>query len=105
MNARLQEKILADMNAIGDVAGTSEEPYKGILAAIGKITDEIHYMEEVIGFKDSPYAGGTMEHLPLDKMSIVLAEGKEPGMTGDYKLVNSIADALVLQYYETGKEF
>ena len=105
MNARLQEKILADMNAIGDVAGTSEEPYKGIFAAIGKITDEIHYMEEVIGFKDSPYAGGTMEHLPLDKMSIVLAEGKEPGMTGDYKLVNSIADALVLQYYETGKEF
>lgn len=105
MNARLQEKILADMNAVGGVEGTPEDPYRGILAAIGKLTDEIHYMEEVIGFKESPYAGGTLEHLPLDKMSIVLTEGKEPGMTGDYKLVNSIADALVLQYYETGKEF
>lgn len=105
MNAALQEKILADMNAIGDVEGTVEEPYKGILAAVGKITDEIHFMEEVIAFKNSPYAGGKLEHLPLSEMSIVLSEGNEPGMTGDYKLVNSIADALVLQYYETGKEF
>ncbi|MBQ0087624.1 MAG: hypothetical protein KBS72_08085 [Bacteroidales bacterium] len=105
MSAPLQEKILADMNAIGGVEGTPEEPYKGILAAIGEIADEIHYMEEVISFKESPYAGGTLEHLPLNKMSISLTEGKEPGMTGDYKLVNSIADALVLQYYETGKEF
>lgn len=43
--------------------------------------------------------------VPLSKMSISLKEGEEPGMTGDYKLVNSIADALVLQYYESGKEF
>lgn len=105
MNATLQEKILADMNAVGGVEGTAEEPYKGIFAAIGKITDEIHFMEEVIAFKDSPYAAGKLEHLPLSEMFIVLSEGKEPGMTGDYKLVNSIADALVLQYYETGKEF
>ena len=105
MNIRLQEKILADMNSIGGVEGTPEEPYRGIFAAIEKITDEIRYMEEVIDFKESPYAGDTLEHLPLNKMSIILNQGEETGMTGDYKLVNSIADALVLQYYETGKEF
>lgn len=105
MNSRLQERILADMNEIGGEAGTVDEPCKGILAAVEGLTDEIHYMEEVIGFKDSPYAGGKLEHLPLSKMSIILNKGEEPGMKGDYKLVNSIADALVLQYYETGKEF
>ena len=105
MNARLQERILADMNAIGGEAGTVDEPCKGILAAVEGLSDDIHYMEEVIGFKDSPYAGGKLEHLPLSKMSIILNKGEEPGMKGDYKLVNSIADALVLQYYETGKEF
>ena len=105
MNARLQERILADMNAIGGEDGTVDEPYKGILAAVQGLTNEIHYMEEVVDFKNSPYADGKLEHLPLSKMSISLKEGEEPGMTGDYKLVNSIADALVLQYYETGKEF
>ncbi|MBQ0081586.1 MAG: hypothetical protein KBS95_08590 [Alistipes sp.] len=105
MNASLEKKILADMNAIGGVEGTVDEPYKGILAAIKEITDEIHFMEEVIDFKKSPFANGKLEHLPLDNMSIILSEGLEPGMKGDYKLVNSIADALVLQYYETGKEF
>ena len=60
-------------------------------------------MEEVIGFKDSPYAGGTMEHLPLDKMSIVLAEGKEPGMTGAVEFTSPIGTKIVFRKYRKGE--
>ena len=106
MNDDLQKRIIADMNEIGGVAGTEDDPYKGILAAVGSISDDIRFMEDVIGFKDSPYAEeNQLEHLPLDEMTIILTEGEEPAMKGDYKLVNSIADAVVLQYYETGKAF
>lgn len=106
MNDNLEERILADMNALGGVPGTDNEPYKGILAAVESISNDIRFMEEVIGFKDSPYAKKRgIEHLPLSDMSIILTLGEEPMMKGDYKLVNSIADAVVLQYYETGKAF
>ncbi|MCQ2316007.1 MAG: histidine-type phosphatase [Bacteroidales bacterium] len=106
MNDNLERRIIAEMNEVGGVAGTADEPYKGIWAAVGKISDEIRYMEDVIGFKESPYAEeNQLEHLPLKEMSIILTKGEEPGMTGDYKLVNSIADAVVLQYYETGMAF
>lgn len=106
MNDRLQKQIMADMNKIGGVEGTEDEPYKGILTAVEKISDDIRFMEQVIGFKESPYAKEKqLEHLPLKEMSIILTEGAEPAMTGDYKLVNSIADAVILQYYETGKAF
>ncbi|MDO5342962.1 MAG: histidine-type phosphatase [Bacteroidia bacterium] len=106
MNDDLQKRIIADMNEIGGVAGTKDDPYKGILAAVENISDDIRFMEDVIGFKDSPYAEeNQLEHLPLDEMTIILTEGEEPAMKGDYKLVNSIADAVVLQYYETGKAF
>lgn len=106
MNDDLQKRIIADMNEIRGVAGTEDDPYKGILAAVENISDDIRFMEDVIGFKDSPYAEeNQLEHLPLDEMTIILTEGEEPAMKGDYKLVNSIADAVVLQYYETGKAF
>lgn len=106
MNDELEKRIIAEMNEIGGVAGTEDDPYKGILAAVENISDEIRFMEDVIGFKDSPYAKeNQLEHLPLDEMTIILTEGEEPAMRGDYKLVNSIADAVVLQYYETGKAF
>lgn len=106
MNDELATRILAEMNEIGGAAGTADEPYKGILAAVENVSDDILFMEEVIDFKQSPYAkDNQIEHLPLAEMSIVLTTGNEPTMKGDYKLVNSIADALVLQYYETGKAF
>ena len=106
INDNLEKRIIAEMNELGEVAGTEDEPYKGIWAAVATITDEIRYMEEVINFKESQYAKDrNLEHLPLKEMSIILTKGEEPGMKGDYKLVNSIADAVVLQYYETGKAF
>lgn len=106
MNDNLEKRIIAEMNEIGGVEGTADNPYKGILTAVENISDDIRFMEEVIGFKDSPFAKEKqLEHLPLKEMSIILTEGYEPAMKGDYKLVNSIADALVLQYYETGKAF
>ncbi|MCQ2153851.1 MAG: glucose-1-phosphatase [Bacteroidales bacterium] len=106
MNDGLKKRIIADMNEIGGMEGTEYDPYRGIVAAVGKITGEIRYMEEVIDFAHSAYAKeNNLKNLPLNEMEIILTEGKEPEMKGGYKLVNSIADALVLQYYETGKAF
>ncbi len=106
MNDDIEKRILAEMNAIGGVEGTADEPYKGILAAVEGISEEIRFMEKVIGFEESPYAKEKqVKHFPLKEMSIILTKGEEPAMKGDYKLVNSIADAVVLQYYETGKAF
>ena len=102
----LQKKIIADMNKIGGVEGTEYDPYRGIVAAVGKLTGEIRYMEEIIDFEHSLYAQENhLKNLPLNDLGIILTKGAEPAMTGGYKLANSIADAVVLQYYETGKAF
>ncbi len=106
MNDNLKSRIYDDMNAIGGMPGTAENPLMGVNAAVNAIIDNIHFMEDVIGFKDSPYAAQNgVEHLPSDVASIILNAQEEPAMTGGYKLINSIADAVVLQYYETGTAF
>lgn len=75
MNDDLEKRIIAEMNEIGGVAGTEDDPYKGILAAVEGMSDDIRFMEDVIGFKDSPYAKeNQLEHLPLDEMNIILRE-------------------------------
>lgn len=59
MNARLRDRILADMNAIGGVEGTAEETYKGILAAVEGLSrnmDGFYRMEDVIGRFDETIA-------------------------------------------------
>lgn len=106
MNDSLQRVILAEMNAFGGVSGTEDEPYKGILTAVSALSDDVWFMEGLIDFEDSRYAKDNgLKHLPLDGMNIFLSNSEEPGMSGGYKLVNSIADAVILQYYETGKVF
>ena len=51
---------------------------------------------------ESPAAkGGDTVHLTFDDTQFKIEKGDEPRMTGGFTLCNSVADALVLQCYET----
>ncbi|MBR6182260.1 MAG: histidine-type phosphatase [Prevotella sp.] len=59
-------------------------------------------MEEVLDMAHSPAAlQGDTTHFWFDDTQIKIEKGDEPRMTGGYTLANSVADALVLQCYET----
>ena len=58
-------------------------------------------MEEVLDMAHSPAAKNDTTHFWFDDTQFKLEKGDEPKMTGGYTLANSVADALVLQCYET----
>ena len=59
-------------------------------------------MEEVLDMAHSPAAlQGDTTHFWFGDTQIKIEKGDEPRMTGGYTLANSVADALVLQCYET----
>ena len=58
-------------------------------------------MEEVLDMAHSPAAQNDTIHFWFNDTQFKLEKGDEPKMTGGYKLANSVADALVLQCYET----
>ena len=106
MSDALHAQIVAEMNEKGGAAGTPEEPFKGIQKAISALSGDICFMEEVMSFTDSPYARENgLEHLPTDAIDVTTQVDDEPHLVGDYVTINNIADAMVLQYYETGTEF
>ncbi len=106
MNDAIHERIIAEMNELGGAAGTAEDPYKGIRMAINALVEDIRFMEEMIDFSSSDFAKKNgVEHLPMESLSITTNLDDEAHFVGDYNNINSIADALVLQYYETGFEF
>ena len=62
----------------------------------------IDLMEEVLDMAHSPAAlQGDTTHFWYDDTQFKIEKGDEPKMTGGYTLVNSVADALVLQCYES----
>ena len=58
-------------------------------------------MEEVIDIAHSPAAQNDTTHFWFDDTQIVLEKDDEPRMKGGYTMANSVADALVLQCYES----
>ena len=59
-------------------------------------------MEEVLDMAHSPAAlQGDTTHFWFDDTQFKIEKGSEPKMTGGYTLANSVADALVLQCYES----
>ena len=78
---------------MGGVAGM-----KGIHAGL---LDDIELLMEVTDMADSEaYLAGTYGDLLSDDTVLRLELGKEPSMTGPIKTATSVADALILQYYE-----
>lgn len=58
-------------------------------------------MEEVLDMAQSPAAKNDTTHFWYDDVQLKIEKDSEPKMTGGYTLANSVADALVLQCYES----
>lgn len=78
-----------------------EDASKTILAAIPDLSKEYELLMDVLDFKDSDdYKSGSQSEFKNGDDEAVVEVNKEPGLKGSLKNATSLADALVLQYYE-----
>ena len=85
--------VMAQVAEKGGVAGLN-----GILAGL---QDAIALMMDTADIeKSEAYQSGKYGDLLNGETVLSLVEGKEPGMTGPIKSATSVADAMILQYYE-----
>ena len=85
--------VTAQVAEMGGAAGL-EGIHAGLMDAIELLMD-VTDMDE-----SEAYLSGACGDLLADGTTLVIEAGKEPGMTGPIKTATSVADALVLQYYE-----
>jgi glucose-1-phosphatase len=92
MNDTYRQQVLNEMAALNG------GPQKWMESVQPTLT----LMEEVLNMSASPAAlqGDTL-HFRFDDTQFKIEKGDEPRMTGGYTLANSVADALVLQCYES----
>ena len=91
MNARYRQQILDEMQTI----------HGGPQAWMQSVQPTLTMMEDILDMAHSPVAKNDTTHFRYDDTQFVLEKGDEPKMKGGYKLANSVADALVLQCYES----
>ena len=92
MNDTYRQQVLAEMQAM----------HGGPQAWMAALQKTIDLMEEVLDIAHSPAAlQGDTTHFWYNDTQFKIEKGDEPKMTGGYTLVNSVADALVLQCYES----
>ena len=92
MNDTYRQQVLAEMQAM----------HGGPQARMAAQQKTIDLMEEVLDIAHSPAAlQGDTTHFWYNDTQFKIEKGDEPKMTGGYTLVNSVADALVLQCYES----
>ena len=85
--------VESQIGGMGGVAGL-----KGIHAGL---QDAISLLMDVTDMAQSEaYASGAHGDLHSGDTAIILEAGKEPSMAGPIKTATSVADALILQYYE-----
>ena len=93
MNDGYAKDIEAELVARG--GGDSLDAYRD------RISGAITLLMDVTDMKDSEaYKNGQYGDLLADETVLTLEEGSEPKITGPVKTALSVADALVLQYYE-----
>lgn len=92
MNASYRQQVINEMQAL----------HGGPQAWMTSVQPALTLMEQVIDMAHSPAAleGDTL-HFRFDDTQFKLEKGDEPKMTGGFTLANSVADALVLQCYES----
>ena len=73
---------------------------KGLRGIGEKMAPNYAVLEKVLRMSKSPAAANDTVRVPLHDTSVKLTPGKEPSMSGGFKMATSAADALVLQYYE-----
>ena len=92
MNDVYRQQVLDEMQAL----------HGGPQAWMNAQQATLDLMEEVLDMAHSPAAlQGDTTHFWYDDTKFKIEKGDEPKMTGGYTLANSVADALVLQCYET----
>ena len=91
MNDTYRQQVLDEMQTL----------HGGPQAWMESVRPTLTLMEEVLDMAHSPAAQNDTTHFWFDDTQFILEKGDEPKMTGGYKLANSVADALVLQCYET----
>ena len=92
MNDTYRQQVLADIQALNG----------GPQAWMAAQQPTLNLMEQILDMAHSPAAlQGDTTHFWFDDTQFKLEKGSEPKMTGGYTLANSVADALVLQCYES----
>ena len=92
MNDSYRQKVLAEMDAMNG----------GWKAWMERVQPTLTLIEQLIDMANSPAAlQGDTTHFWFDDTQFKLEKDNEPKMTGGYTLANSVADALVLQCYES----
>jgi len=91
MNDKYRQQVLSEMAALHG------EPSAWMAAQ----QPSLDLMEEVLDMAQSPAAKNDTLHFWYDDVQFKIEKGNEPKMSGGYTLANSVADALVLQCYES----
>ena len=91
MNDTYRQQVIDEMQAM----------HGGPQAWMAAQQKTLTLMEEVLDMAHSPAAANDTTHFWYDDVQFKIEKGSEPKMTGGYTLANSVADALVLQCYES----
>ncbi len=91
MNDTYRQQVLSEMQAMNG----------GPQAWMAAQQPTLTLLEEVLGMAQSPAAKNDTTHFWYDDTQFKIERDNEPKMTGGYTLINSVADALVLQCYES----
>lgn len=91
MNDTYRQQVIDEINAM----------HGGPQAWMQSMQPTLTLMEEVIDMPHAAAAQNDTTHFWFDDTQITIEKGDEPRLKGGYKLANSVADALVLQCYET----
>ena len=92
MNDKYRQQVIDEMQAL----------HGGPQAWMQSVQPTLTLMEQVIDISHSPAAleGDTL-HFRFDDTQFKIEKDDEPRMTGGYTMANTVADALVLQCYES----
>lgn len=91
MNDTYRQKVLAEMETL----------HGGPKAWMEAQKPTLDLMEQVLDMANSPAAKNDTTHFWFGDTRFMIEKGSEPKMSGGYTLANSVADALVLQCYES----
>ena len=92
MNDAYRQKVLSEIEAL----------HGGPKAWMTSVQLTLTLMEQVLDIANSPAAlQGDTTHFTFDDTAIKIEKDDEPRLSGGFTLANSVADALVLQCYES----
>ena len=91
MNNTYRQQVISEINTL----------HGGSLAWMQSVQPTLTMIEGILDMVHSPAARNDTTHFWYNDTQFKIEKGDEPRMTGGYTLANSVADALVLQCYES----